>query len=89
MTEEVAMPYTVITHPRSGERFAVELDGADQIIRAAGPLHYNTPTDAETLRDYIDHDTAIRDYINNQDSGDVEADAAWLRDELSFFHSGS
>ena len=64
--------YQVIRHPKSGELYAVHLDGVGTILRCGGPLHHSDPTDAESIRDYLD----------NQDPEDVAADAPWLEDAL-------
>lgn len=74
--------YTTIQHPRSGERYAVEiavLTGEDEsdvietaIVRAAGPLHHADAPSAKQIRDYLD----------NQDEQDSRDDAIWLRREI-------
>ena len=60
--------YQVIRHPKSGELYAVHLDGVGTILRCGGPLHHSDPTDAESIRDYLD----------NQDPEDTVNDALWL-----------
>lgn len=68
--------YTTIKHPRSGEVYAVEIGGSpESVVRAAGPLHYKDPTDAESIRDYLD----------NQPQEDTEENGQWLQAELDGF----
>lgn len=63
--------YTVITHPRSGERYAAEVDKI-RVLRAYGPLAHNETADKQDLRNMID----------NQPDRQAEDDAAWLNGEL-------
>jgi hypothetical protein len=56
----------IVSHPTSGERYAVTITPAhDAIIWAAGPMDAN--------------DTSAEDVIGNAFSGDMEDDADWLQ----------
>ena len=73
--------YVIRKHPRTGERFAVELDvltddstkvTEEVINRVVGPLHHTDPSDPSSL--------AL--LINNANHGDAEDDAIWFQREL-------
>tara|TARA_Y100000310_G_scaffold139505_1_gene138836 strand:- start:374 stop:580 length:207 start_codon:yes stop_codon:yes gene_type:complete len=59
--------YRTIHH--QGETYAVEIDPAGHLVRAAGPLHHTDPTDQDSLYEWI---------VNA--GPDAETDAAWLRE---------
>lgn len=69
--------YQIIRHPKSGEQFAVKLDENDEVCECAGPLYYaDIPATRAAQAEFA------RDYLRNQDFGDIIDDAAWMRAEL-------
>ena len=61
---------TTITHPVSGEKFAVRM-AVGTIFEAAGPMHYSDPTDQDSLEGWLQN--------NGETSRD---DGEWLNREI-------
>ena len=68
----MAYEYGVLTHSKSGERYAIMMSNG-LITQAAGPLHYSEGFDKED----------VEGFLFNQSSEDLEGDAQWLRDEIA------
>lgn len=67
--------YTTVSHPVSGDTYAVEIEhSSGDFTRAAGPLYFKAPRDPWSLKCFI----------NDQENEEgCIADAAWLESALA------
>ena len=47
------MTYRTLKHPATGAIYAVEIDEAGNIHRAAGPIEGEVPLDPQAVQDYL------------------------------------
>ena len=74
MPTECAQSYTYerLADPGSGEVYAVQLTHDGRIVAAAGPLHYEDPTDPYSLYGWI-----------SNAGPDAREDGAWLANRFA------
>jgi hypothetical protein len=84
MTERT---YTTIRHPASGECYAVELDEAGTVLRAAGPVYQGDEGPADPLTHEPLTPDSIAAWLDNDIDGEAAETGAWIDDEITQHHA--